>query len=218
MQSDNIKYTLDAVNLAQRLGCKTFVFAGSQAEYGRVAGTISPQTPTFPENGYGMAKLCAGTMSRVLCNKLNIKHIWARIVSVYGAFDGELTMITSTINKLLKGETPDFTACEQQWDYLYSKDAATAMYLVAEKGKNNQIYCLASGKSYPLRYFVETLRNAINPQAALNIGAIPYTEQQVMNLCVDIDNLRNDTGFVPQYSFEEGIKETILYEKIKNSI
>jgi nucleoside-diphosphate-sugar epimerase len=215
MQSDNIKYTLDAVHLAHTLGCKTFIFAGSQAEYGRVEGVISPIKPAFPENGYGMAKLCAGNMSRVLCNKLEIKHVWARIISVYGPYDGEYTMVTSSIIKLLKGETPDFTKCEQQWDYLYSKDAALAMYLIADKGKNNEIYCLGSGKSHPLRYFVETLRDNIDPAAKLNIGAVPYSEKQVMNLCVNIANLQDDTGFIPQYTFEEGIKETILYEKMK---
>ena len=56
-QNLNIKYTLDAVELANKLGCKTFIGAGSQAEYGRVNGIISSNTPTNPENEYGIAKL-----------------------------------------------------------------------------------------------------------------------------------------------------------------
>jgi len=64
-QIDNIRYTIDAVDAANALGCQVFVGAGSQAEYGRVEGVLQPQTPCFPENGYGMAKLCAGQMSRV---------------------------------------------------------------------------------------------------------------------------------------------------------
>ena len=56
---------MDAVNLAHRLGCEFFIGAGSQAEYGRVEGKLNAQVPTNPENGYGMAKLCAGQMSRV---------------------------------------------------------------------------------------------------------------------------------------------------------
>ena len=55
MQNANIKYTLDAVELAKRLGCKTFIGAGSQAEYGRVEGTISEKTDKNPENGYALA-------------------------------------------------------------------------------------------------------------------------------------------------------------------
>lgn len=60
-QNLNIKYTLDAVELANKLGCSTFIGAGSQAEYGRVNEIISPSTKTNPENGYGIAKLAART-------------------------------------------------------------------------------------------------------------------------------------------------------------
>ena len=76
LQIQNIQYTIDAVHLAKRLGCSVFVGAGSQAEYGRVEGKLNAEVSTFPENGYGMAKLCAGQMSRVECEKLGLKHIW----------------------------------------------------------------------------------------------------------------------------------------------
>lgn len=96
-QLQNIQYTLDAVELASRIGCKKFVGAGSQAEYGRVEGVLSASTPVFPENGYGIAKLCAGQMSRILCEQKQIEHIWTRILSIYGPYDGENTMIMSSI-------------------------------------------------------------------------------------------------------------------------
>ena len=35
LQIRNIQYTIEAVELAHRLGCDTFIGAGSQAEYGR---------------------------------------------------------------------------------------------------------------------------------------------------------------------------------------
>ena len=41
------------------------------------------------------------------------------------------------------------------------------------------------------------------------IGARPCPTGAVMNLCADIESLQRDTGFVPEYSFEKGIKETI---------
>ena len=86
LQNENIKFTLDAVELASKLGCKVFIGAGSQAEYGRYEGRLTPDTPVFPENGYGMAKLCAGQMSRIRCRELGIRHIWVRILSVYGPY------------------------------------------------------------------------------------------------------------------------------------
>ncbi|MCR5235089.1 MAG: NAD-dependent epimerase/dehydratase family protein, partial [Lachnospiraceae bacterium] len=151
LQTLNIQYTLDAVKLAHAMKAKVFIGAGSQAEYGRVDGLLRPDTPVSPENGYGAAKLCAGQLSRIMCAQLGIKHIWTRILSVYGPYDGNDTMINSTIRKLLNGEKPSLTKGEQEWDYLYSEDAADALYLLGEcnygseytdADKDGRIYCL----------------------------------------------------------------------------
>lgn len=205
MQEENIQFAKDAVQLAHRLQCKTFIFAGSQAEYGRVNIPISPDTPTSPESEYGKAKLKTGFECSKLCNQFNIKFIWTRIFSVYGPYDGANTMVSSTITKLKNNIIPEFTKCEQQWDFLYSKDAAIAFYLLAEKGRHDQIYCIGSGQVFPLRYYVETIQKVIGSATPLKIGAIPYSENQVMYLCADITTLTQDTGFVPQYSFKEGL-------------
>lgn len=210
LQVGNIQYTLDAVRLAKRFGCHTFVGAGSQAEYGRVEGILHPNTSTFPENGYGMAKLCAGQMSRSLCQVLGMKHVWCRILSVYGPYDGEKTMVMTAIKGFLKGERVSFSKGEQLWDYLYAKDAAKALLYVARDGIDGAIYCIGSGQVRPLKQYIEVIRNMTNtPEDNALYGAIPYGEKQVMYLQADIGSLQEDTGFLPEYSFEEGIKKTI---------
>jgi UDP-glucose 4-epimerase len=214
-QIDNIRYTVDAVRAAGQLGCSVFIGAGSQAECGRVSGLIQPQTPCFPENGYGMAKLCAGEMSRLECKKFGIAHIWGRILSVYGPGDGLSTMISSVILKLLSREVPALTAGEQLWDYLYVEDAARAFRLLSERGEDGKIYPIGSGRARKLREFISILRDAIDPGLPLGFGEIPYGANQVMHLQADISSLQEDTGFVPQVDFEAGIRSTI--ESIKGS-
>lgn len=213
LQNKNVQYTLDAVGAAERFGCKTFIGAGSQAEYGRVEGVLQENTPTFPENGYGMAKLCAGQMSRVLCERKGIRHIWTRILSIYGPYDNPNTMIMSTIGKLLQKEMPSLTRGEQKWDYLYSADAARAFFLLAQKGRSGRIYCIGSGEAHPLLAYIKQLRNCIDKKAALGIGDIPYGTKQVMYLCADISRLEEDTEFRPAYTFEEGIRATVEWYK-----
>lgn len=213
LQLQNVQNTLDAVILAERLGCEVFIGAGSQAEYGRVEGTITADTKTNPEMGYGIAKLCAGQMSRLECKKRGIRHVWTRILSVYGPNDGELTMIISAIRKMLRGEIPDFSKGEQKWDYLYCEDAARALYLAGEKGVDQSIYPIGSGVAAPLKDYIEIMRKSIGEEAKVNVGAFPYREKQVMYLCADIEQLTKDTGFVPNISFEEGIKRTIKWCK-----
>ena len=213
LQNKNISYTLDAVKLAKRLGCQVFVGAGSQAEYGRVpeGQKLSAKTPAFPENGYGIAKLAAGQMSRIFCEEVGMRHIWIRILSVYGAWDTEKTMVMSAIDTLLNGGRPVFSPGEQLWDYLYAKDAARALYLAAKSGKSGSIYPLGSGQVRPLKDYIESIRKAANPSGELGIGELPYAQNQVMYLCADIEELTKDTGFVPEYTFEEGICETVAW-------
>lgn len=218
LQNQNVKYTLDAVRAAKELGCRRFVGAGSQAEYGRVEGLLRPDTPAVPETGYGMAKLCAGQMSRLICEQLEMEHIWVRILSVYGPYDGEKTMIMSAIRAFLQRETPEFTAGEQLWDYLYSKDVALALYLLGGKGVSGKTYCLGSGQARKLAEYITILRDSIHPSLSMKLGAVPYGEKQVMYLCADIASLKKDTGFEPVYTFEKGIRETISWYRKEMSI
>lgn len=213
LQNANVRYALDAVAAAAQIGCSRFIGAGSQAEYGRREGKLDAQTPIFPENGYGIAKLCAGQMTRILCRQKGMEHIWTRILSIYGPYDGEHTMVTSVIDKLLSNEPAQCTKGEQQWDYLYSKDAAKAMYLLGEKGIDGKVYCIGSGMTAALRDYIDIIRQAVNPQADVLYGALPYQEGQVMYLCADIGELQKDTGFTPGYTFAEGIAETVCHRR-----
>ncbi len=212
LQTDNIRYALDAVTLAKSMGCHTFVGTGSQAEYGRRQEPLRPETPAFPETGYGMAKLCAGQMTRHSCGQKGIKHIWARVLSVYGPY-GSQDMITVALQKLTRGEHVGFTAGEQIWDYLYSEDAARALRLMAERGVSGKTYVLAHGQPHPLKDYIETLYKAVCEEmdckgrraGTIGIGELPYQEGQLMYLTGDITELLRDTGFSPQYSFKEGL-------------
>lgn len=212
-QIANIQYTIDAVRLASRLGCKTFVGAGTQAEYGRVEGVLKPDTPCNPENGYGMAKLCAGQMSRIECAKYGIRHVWGRIVSTYGPRDGDHSMVSCAIRDCLQGKVPQFTKGEQLWDYLYSGDAGEAFYRMGQSGKNGAIYVLGSGKTRKLREYIEVICNTANPNVNPVFGTVPYMDKQVMHLQADISDLSRDTGFEPTVSFEDGIRETVDWVK-----
>lgn len=208
LQNRNVRYALDAVEMAARLGCHTFIGAGSQAEYGHVQGKLTPATAMNPVTGYGIAKLCAGQMTRERAHQLGMRHIWVRVLSIYGPYDGKQSMVMSGIYDLLARKIPQYTKGEQQWDYLYSGDAARAFRMLGEK-ESEGVYCLGSGQVRPLKEYIELIRKNVDPRAKVTLGAIPYQENQVMYLCADISRLTAETGFVPETSFEEGIRKTI---------
>ena len=169
-------------------------------------GLLKPDTPAYPETGYGIGKLCAGQMTREYAHQLDMKHIWTRILSVYGPNDGVQSMVMSTMNKLLNGETPHFTKGEQLWDYLFSEDAARAFRLIGERGIDGKIYVLGNGIARPLSDYIKKIRDLVAPETKLDFGAIPYSDKQVMHLEADIEAVTSDTGWKAETSFEDGIK------------
>lgn len=214
LQEKNIQYTLDAVELARRLGCYKFIGAGSQAEYGIVHQVITAETKENPCLSYGIAKNAAGRLSRKLCEKYGITHIWGRIFSVYGSNDSEETMISYAIRKFLRHETAYFSAATQQWDYLYEEDAGEIFYLLGEKVDQNNTYRVASGQSRPLKEFILEMKNLFGDEAVCEFGAVG-DGNNLVSLQVDVGDLKKDIDFVPQVLFREGVNRVVGYWKIK---
>ena len=208
LQLENVRAALAAVRFAKAIGCSCFIGTGSQAEYGRVDGVLTPETPAFPETGYGCAKLCASQMTRLACEQSGMRHIWCRVLSVYGPYDREQTLISTAVRQMLQNEATEFTPCEQMWDYLYSQDAAEAILLAAEKGSHGEVFVVGSGEARPLKDYIEEIARLTAYKQKIGFGSRPYNEKQVMHLQADITGLKN-LGFQPRYTFEEGIRSLI---------
>lgn len=204
-QSSNIDYTLDAVVFANKMGCKKFIGAGSQAEYGLMNSPINANTPVNPITAYGISKYAAGRLAQLKCMELGLDFNWIRIFSVYGKNDNEGTLLSSFINNCKKNIPMDLTSCEQVWDFLHEEDAGKAILAAALKGKPGKTYCLGSGLGKTLKEFLMTVINTYNPDYKPRFGVIPYSYMQPMFLVADISELTQDTGWKPEVSFEEGI-------------
>lgn len=207
-QVENIRYALDSVALAEKLHCRTYLGAGSQAEYGRHEARITESAPVRPETAYGMAKLCAGQMTRLACGEVDIRHIWPRIFSTYGPNSPETTIINYTITCLRKGRKPELTGCEQIWDFLYVDDAARALLALTESGRDGEVYNISAGAARPMRDYIEIVRDVVSPGAEIGYGALPYDPTSIMHLEGDIGKIQRETGWKPRVEFAEGIRKT----------
>lgn len=209
LQNQNVGYTISAIELAKRLGCRMFIGAGSQAEYGTYrTGRIGEDTPTNPVDAYGIAKQAAGQYAAIKARQLDMISVWVRIFSVYGPFDRSTSLIQTTISKLRNNEVPKFTKATQMWDYLYSADAGRALYLIGLRCNKSGVYCLGYGKSRPLLEFIKIIHRKVNPSIELGIGQLPYTGYPI-SIEPDIEPLAKDVGFTPVTSFEEGIAQIL---------
>ncbi len=206
MQLENVKHMLEAVEACRSLKCPVFLATGSQAEYGPGKGVVDEMTPCFPINGYGAAKLCASEMASVLCRKYGIRFIWARLFSVYGPKDCTHSMIDAAVVGLLAGAPPAYTEGKQIWNYLYSKDAAKALVLLAFTESAEGVYCVASRKSRMLREYIRELHETVAPEFEPALGVLSAGASSV-RMEVDTSRLVNDTGFKEAYDFGRGIGE-----------
>jgi len=208
-QLENVNNTLSVVNFAKKIGCKRFIGAGSQAEYGRVNSFLTGETFVNPENAYGISKYAAGKLAKIECEKLGLEYVWVRILSVYGANDNEKTLLKDFIINCKENKPMPLGPCTHIWDYLHEEDAGRAFLDIGEKGLNGKVYCLGSGEGKQLKEYLEIIRNILNPLYKIKYGEIPYTEQSLMYLCADITEVTEDTGWKPEITFEYGIKRVI---------
>lgn len=210
IQNDNIKYSLEAIDTAKELGCKLFVEAGSQAEYGYVNELIREETPCHPENEYGKAKYKFGELASKKCQELGMKFIHLRIFSIYGETDHEWTLVTSSIKKMLNNEEIELSSCSQMWNFLYVKDAVKQIFLlcnyaIAIQNYKSEIYNIASKDTRTLKSFVEEMYQLTKSKSKLLFGK--YTPDNVVSLNPDITKTEKATnGFISDYTFKEVIK------------
>ncbi len=205
----NIQYSLEAVKLAEKTGCHRFVFAGSQAEYGRVDGIIDAKTRFSPSISYGIAKYAAGQLSRKLCDQKNIWHIWARIFSVYGPHDNAGTMLEYAVRCWNNGETAAFSSATQLWNYLYEDDAGEMLYRLGDDSVLPDTYFIASNESKPLKDYIRIMM-AVYGDKAKAVFSDPG-DVVPAGLNVDVSKTIEALNYIPKVSFEEGIKNTIEY-------
>ena len=84
VQQRNVECALTAMRTAAKMGCKLYVEAGSQAEYGYKDGEIKEDALCEPFTEYGKAKLRCWEEGRLLAKTLGVGYAHLRIFSVYG--------------------------------------------------------------------------------------------------------------------------------------
>lgn len=213
LQAQNIIYSLSILEFAQKKNINRVIIPGSAAEMSCGNDIITGKECPAPSDLYSAAKVGTRYLCQTYAQQHNIDLIWTLITSIYGPGRNDNNLISYTIKSLLKKEKPSLTKLEQKWDYLYIDDLIEALIAVGKSGKGNKIYPIGSGEHYPMSVFVEKIRNYIDPTLPLGIGEIPYKSNVIDNQIMDISELRKDTGFIPQYSFDKGIKITIEYFK-----
>lgn len=215
LQRINVDYAKEAMRVAALIGCKLFVEAGSQAEYGFVQDLITEETPCNPEVEYGKAKLSVLKEGSLLCNSLGIKYLHLRIFSTFGENDRPWTLIMSAIDKMQKNENLELSSCTQNWNYLYVVDCVKQIFLLCKYVLNSLdfksgVYHIASKDTRPLKDYLDEMKSVLCSKSVLNYGTFIPTKQVSLNPSVAKTEVA--IGFINEVSFDEALK--IIIKKL----
>lgn len=218
VQKENVTYTVAAMFAADKMGCKVFVEAGSQAEYGTVLEKITEETPCHPFSEYGKAKLEVKNRLFELSEQLGVKYIHLRIFSLFGENDHPWTLVMSCIDKMLRNEPIDLSPCTQNWNFLYVKDAVRQIAGLCDYAFNasdyiHEVFNIASKDTRALKDFVEEMYSLTQSKSELKFGAIIPTN--VVSLDPDVSKTEAATGFISEHSFEDIINNIIRKYKLQ---
>lgn len=160
IQERNVRNTLMLIRTLGEMGCRRFLFAGSQAEYGvtlervmAAADTAEQQNPVAPGgagqgaggpvteaeacrpiSGYGKAKLRILEEGAVLAQRFGMEYVHMRIFSVYGEGDHETSLVSSCVGAAREGRRAELGPCRQLWNFLHVRDCAAAVLALAKCG------------------------------------------------------------------------------------
>jgi nucleoside-diphosphate-sugar epimerase len=219
LQEENIRYSIEAIHAAKEMGCKLFLDAGSQAEYGYTTDYITEESVCLPQNEYGKSKLKFGRLAAELCGELKLKYIHLRIMSVYGETDHSWTLVMNTVRKMLRDEDVLLSDCTQKWNFVYIGDAVKQIYLLCEHALNNsdftsEIYHIASHDTRVLKDFVLEMYELTNSSSNLLFGA--YNPPNIVSLNPSVAKTEKTTGgFISEYTFAEIVRKIIFnFERV----
>ncbi len=211
---------LDACKLIKP---KHLVFASSSSVYG--ANSKLPFS-TFdnvdhPLNLYAASKKSNELVSHAYSHIYQIPTTGLRFFTVYGPWGRPDMALFKFANKIIKNETIDvYNNGKHSRDFTYVDDIVDGLIKVIdsppkpslEQSSNDpslssvapwKIYNIGNNSPVELPYFIELIEKNLNKKA--KIKYLPLQVGDVPDTFADIDDLKNDLGFRPTTSIEEGI-------------
>ena len=208
----NVNSFYDLLAIAQK-NHAVLVYASSAATYGNEP---SPQTEgkESPDNPYGYSKLIMDQMAnRYAKENPDLTIVGLRFFNVYGPgeyFKGSTSsMVIQLGHQILDNTAPRlFEGSDQIFrDFIYIDDVLQAN-IKACKPKQNGIYNVGTGISRSFQDISDILQKELKTDLGNTYFHNPYEGYQT-HTQANIDSSKNNLGFKPKITLEQGIKSYI---------
>jgi GDP-L-fucose synthase len=144
----------------------------------------------------------------------------ARCTAIFGPHDNfdlkTCHVVPALIKRVLSDEDPFIVwgSPNVVRDFLYVKDVVNGALLILEKGESMRPYNLGYGGGITIGEIVDTILKITG-----RTPKVEWDETKPTTIpfrAVSTERIKNELGFKPKYTFEEGIKETIEHYESKN--
>ena len=215
----NIMGTLNVLVTARDAAVNRIVLASSSSLYG--------DTPTLPKHEkmepnplspYAVSKLTNELHARQFYELYGLETICLRYFNVFGPWQDPNSeysaVIPRFITKMLANEPPTiFGDGNQSRDFTYIQDVVMANFNSLEAPKNalGKAFNVGGGNQITLNQLVTLL----NKLLAKNVQPIYGNERSgdIKHSYADSSLAKQYLNYLPKYSFEQGLKETIMWFK-----
>jgi nucleoside-diphosphate-sugar epimerase len=194
-------------------GGRRVVMAGSCAEYDWNYGRLSEVgTPLRPAMFYGVCKSALQQVLNGYAKQTGLSAAWGRVFFLFGPHEYPERVVAYVIRSVLKGEVARCTPGSQIRDFLYVKDVAGAFVKLLESDVAGPVN-IASGMPVALKEIIEMAASILKRPDLVELGALPLPENDPPCLVADVQRLRDEVGWRPVYSLQEGMVETTEWWK-----
>ena len=225
----NLGGTLSVLEAAQLCGVERVVMASSHSLYPPAAGVHGPpeweavgeSCPADPARPYTIMKLACEQLGRFFARRCGVEFAAVRFSSFYGAERAVQrgNSLSDALNRMiidaLEGIPVRFErGGEQVFDPVYIKDCAHGVVcaLLADRELDGRIYNIGGGRPVTLNEAAAAVRAAL-PDADIEVGpglGFAGVGSAAGHLpWLDIGRARRELGYRPQYTLEQGIRDTI---------
>ena len=209
-QLANVEWSLNAYNIAVKLGCTKFIHVGTMEEgFTRKYLDLDYKKDNKYNRHiiYSLAKIASKDCLKLNYDrKHNISLIFVNNSHVMGPLDNKDSFLQVTLGKLIKKEELIFSTGEQYFDCISVFDVARAYLLVGEKGLNGKEYWIGSGEARQLKEYVMIMYSLYPSGMKMNFGHFDYNDISLTKEDFSIKNLITDTGFKPSNTFEDTVQ------------
>jgi len=163
--------------------------------------------------GYGWMRRYREKLMEHVSKFSGLEIALARCTAIFGPYDNfdlkNCHVVPALIKRVLSDENP-FTAWgspDVVRDFLYIKDVVEGALLILEKGESLRPYNLGYGGGITIGEILDSILKVTGktPEVTWDDSkptTIPFR-------AVSTERIKNELGFKPKYTFEQGIKETI---------